>query len=257
LKRIILIGTAVAMLVCAGVAYAALNTYTATFTFKGSAGTAAKPAPLGFSEVLGAANATSGDRAAPLINLKTTIANAVANTKPFKTCSSKVIDAPPKYNAACPKGSEVATGAVTALLGGPDLSTAGTACAPDLAVYNGGGGTVWFFFTVPSASACGGLTTGATPPYAGKFSKSGKNLILNVPLPADISTAVAGHSDLYGSLIKETITFPQLTTKVKGKSVAYVASTGCKGKRAYSETYTATNGSGTTESDTVTGSAKC
>jgi hypothetical protein len=257
LKRFILIGTAVAALVCAGVAYATLNTYTATLTFKGSAGTAAKPAPFGFTENLSAANATSGYRAAPLINITTTIGNAVANYKPFKTCTSKVIDAPPKYNAACPKGSEIGSGAVTALLGGPDLGTAGTACAPDLAVYNGGGGKIWFFFTVPSATACGGLTTGATPPYPGTLKKSGKNLVIDVPLPPFVSTMVANHTGLYGSLIKELLTFPATTTKSKGKKVSFLASTGCKGKRSYSVSYTATDSTGTTETDVVSGSAKC
>jgi hypothetical protein len=260
LKRTILIGTALAMLICAGVAYAALNTYSASLSFKGSAGTAAAPAPLGYSEVLGAKSATAGDRAAPLIDIKTTIDDAMSNYKDFPTCSSTKIDTGPKYAEACPKGSLVGTGTVDALLGGTDLSPAGgagTPCKPDLDVLNGGGGTLWFFFTTPNASACGGLTTGQTAPYPGKITESGKNEVVNVPLPPDVSTVVAGHNGLYGSLIHETLSFPKLTTKVKGKTVAFTESLACKGKRAYTVSFTATDAAGTKETKSVSGSASC
>jgi hypothetical protein len=257
LKRTITIGVAAAMLIFAGVAYAALNTYTATLSFKGSAGTATKPAPLGWSENLGARNATSGSRAAPLVDIKTTVYGSKVDTKDFPTCSFKTIDSGPKFDKACPKGSMIGSGPVEALLGGPDLTSGGTPCNTFLHVYNAGGNKEWFFFTTQSASSCGGLKTGDTQPYPGFFKAKGKNLVINVPLPSFISTAVAGHNGLYGSLITEHLTFPKLTRKVHGKTVAFMSSVGCqKGKRPWSVAYTATNGS-SKETRTVSGKAKC
>jgi hypothetical protein len=257
LKRTIMIGVAAAMLIFAGVAYAALNTYTAALTFKGGAGTAKNPAAMAWSEKLGASNATSGSRAAPLIDIKTTIYGAKVDTKDFPACSFKTIDSGPSFDKACPKGSMIGSGPVDALLGGPDLTTGGTPCNTFLHVYNGGGNKEWFFFTTQSASSCGGLKTGDTQPYAGYFRAQGKNLVIDVPLPSFISTAVAGHPGLYGSLISEHLTFPKLTRKAHGKTVSFMSSVGCqKGKRPWTVAYTATNGS-TKETRAVSGKAKC
>lgn len=253
-----MIGTAAAMLIFAGVAYAALNNYTASLAFKGKAGTAKSPAALSWTENLGASNATSGSRAAPLIDIKTTIYGAKVDTKDFPTCSFKTIDTGPSFDKACPKGSLIGSGPVNALLGGPDLTTPGTACGTFLHVYNAGGNKEWFFFTTKTASSCGGLKTGDTQPYPGFFKQHGKNLVIDVPLPSFISTAVAGHQGLYGSLISEKLAFPKLTTKKHGKTVAYMSSVGCKsGKRPWSVAYTATDSTGAKETKTVSGKAKC
>jgi hypothetical protein len=133
------------------------------------------------------------------------------------------------------------------------------ACNPDLVVYNGGGGKEFYFFTAPTPTACHGLTTGATAPYTGTVAQSGKNLIINVPLPPDVSTKVAGISGEYGSLIKETIKVSALSTKVHGKTVYSQASVACQGgKRPYSVSFTAVaNTSSPKVTQTVKGSAKC
>ena len=256
-----MIGTALAVLLTAGVALATINTYSATLTFKPSVkGTKKAPAPIGFTENLGASNMTSGSRAAPLIDIKTTIYGMVANakSKAFATCSDTVISAAPKFDAACPTGSLVGTGPVTAILGGPVLTVAGTPCNTFLHVYNAGGNKLWFFFTTKSAADCGGLTTGQTAPYPGFFKQSGKNLVIDVPLPSFVSTAVAGHQGLYGSLVKEILSFPKKTAKLKGKTIGYMASTGCKaGKRPYTVAFTSTSSSGTNETATISKSASC
>jgi hypothetical protein len=252
-----IIGTAVAVLVGASVAYAAsLNTYTASLSFSGKAGSKAKPSPLSMKYTLGASNATAGSRAAPLVDIKTTLYGVVVNTKPFPTCDSKTILTGPKFNLNCKKGSEVATGQVNSLLGSPVLTQAGSACNPGLTVYNAGSNKLWFFFTAVGTQ-CGGLRTGSTAPYPGTLKAAGKNLVMDVPLPPFVSTMVAGQPNFYGSLIKEVLNWKKMTTKVKGKSVAFMASVGCKGsKRPYSIAFTATNGP-TKETKTVTGSAKC
>lgn len=259
MKRKLLIATAIAMLVGASAAYAALNTYTATDTFSPSkAGSVAKPSPIGHTQVLGAANTDPTKVAAPLVDLKDKIYGLTSNPKPFPTCSVTTITTGPKFDAACPKGSQVATGQVQSILGPPTLAKPGTNCNPQLHVYNAGKGKLWFFFTTRSGTDCNGLTTGATAPYPGTIKQQGKYLVTDVPLPPDISTKVAGHNNLYGSLITETIQWKKLTTKVKGKTVGFESSVAClHGKRPYSQSFTATNGSGVTETKTVSGSAKC
>jgi hypothetical protein len=262
LRRKLIIGaTVITALVAASVAYAAtLNHYTGKVAFSTTKpGTASKPVPISYKETLTAANAAGSSKvAAPLTNIKTTIYGLKMNLKDFPTCSAKKIETAPKYNLNCPKGSEVATGVVNSKIGGPDLAAPGTPCNPDLAIYNGGNNVEWYFFTAPSATACGGLTTGQTLPYPGKVSQSGKNLVINVPLPPDVSTMVAGHANLYGSLIKEAVTAKVESAKVHGKTVYSQESIACQGKkRPYSVAFTATNGSGTTQTEVVKGSAKC
>jgi hypothetical protein len=262
-RKLIIGGALAALLALGGVAYAAtaLNKYSAALKFSSSKpGSSAKPAALGYTETLMASNLTSSKVAAPLVNIKTTIYGMKANLKDFKTCSEKTIETGPKYNLNCPSGSEVASGFVNAELGGPSLSkSAAVACNPDLVVYNGGGGKEFYFFTAPSPTACHGLTTGSTLPYVGTVAQSGKNLVMNVPLPPDVSTKVANLKDEYGSLIKESINVKALSTKVHGKTVYSQESVACKGgKRPFSVAFTAVQSASSPKvTQTTTGSAKC
>jgi hypothetical protein len=255
-----MLGTALAVLVGASVAVAAtLNTYTATIKVSPTkAGSKKSPVPVGFTETLTAKNDITGARAAPLTDIKTTIYGMVSNAKAFPTCSGTKISTM-KTDSFCPKKALVATGPVNSLLGGTNLSpgTPQTACNPFLHVWNGGKGKLWFFFTTGGSHQCGGLHTGDTNAYPGFIKEQGKNMVTDVPLPPFVSTAVAGHNDLYGSLIKEVLTFKKLTTKVKGKTVGINASIGCKGgKRPYSVSFTAKDTAGS-ETKVVKGSAKC
>ena len=264
-RKLIIGGALAALLALGGVAYAAAasNKYTAKLAFSSTKpGSSAKPVPLSYSETLTAQNVDSSKVAAPLVDIKTTIYGMASNLnlKAFKTCSEKTISTGPKYNAACPAGSEVASGTVNSELGGATLSkSTAVACNPDLAIYNGGGGKEWYFFTAPSPTSCHGLTTGQTAPYPGTVKKSGKNLVINVPLPADVSTQVANIPGEYGSLIKETIKVKALSVKVKGKTVYSQDSVACQGsKRPYSVSFTSvTSAGGPKSTSTVKGSAKC
>lgn len=262
MRRIIIIGTALAVLVGATAAYAAFNSYSGSkLAFSKGSGTAAKHVPISMLETL-KANAPSGDRAAPLTDIKVTIYGATTNGGSFPTCTDSKIEAnKTQFDKACPNGSRIGAGPVHALLG-PSTSPASAgsvSCNTVLHIYNGGPKTQVFFFTTQSASSCGGLTTGQTAPYDGHISHSGKNLVINVPLPPDISTKVANQPGLYGSLITEVLNFTKSTKKVHGKTVGYMESVGCKaGKRPYSIQFTATdyNGGGS-ETQTVKGIAGC
>ncbi len=269
MRRKIIIATAMlGLVVGVSVAYAAtLNTYKASISLTSSKpGSAKKPVEIGYTETLNAANSDSAKIAAPLVNIKTTIYGLVSNLKDFKVCPESAFTKAP-YNASCPKGSEVASGTVNSFLGNPSLlkkdqppkGTNPLPCNPDITVYNAGGGKEWYFFTAASATQCSGLTTGATAPYPGTVKQSGKNLVINVPLPADVSTAVAGATNFYGSLVKETIKVVPESTKIHGKTVFSQASVACKGnKRPWSVQFTAVPKAGAPGvSATVTGSAKC
>jgi hypothetical protein len=247
LRRIIIACTALAVLAGASVALAAtLNTYTAKLTFKPSkAGTKKKPVKIALTETLTAANDVSGDRAAPLTDIKTTIYGIKSNANKLPTCDGNQISAQ-KTDSICPKKALVATGQVNSMLGGTDLSQSGAPCNPGLHVWNGGKGKLWFFFTA-TGTQCGSLHTGDTNAYPGQITQKGKNQVTDVPLPPFVSTAVAGHEGLYGSLIKQVLTYK------KGVNSSFA----CKnGKRPYSVQFTATSTQGS-ETKTVKGSAKC
>jgi hypothetical protein len=277
LRRIIIIGTAVAVLVSASAASAALNKYGADFKFTPTtAGSASKPVPVGFVQTLAVASVQCpGDpgtkaslncsiaRPAPLVDIKTTIYGLVSNAKYFPKCSAAKIESNHlKWDKACPKGSLVATANVDSSIG-PDttLVGAGAPCHPFLSVYNGGPGLLVYFFSVtPQAPghACVTLKTGAAAPYFGKVTQQGKNLVQDVPLPPDVSTEAGGLKGAYGSLIFETLKWRKLTTKVHGKTVGFQSSVACKrGKRPWSVKYTAVNQGVKQPPITVPGSNKC
>lgn len=258
-----MIGTAVsiAVLVTAGAAVAALNTYTANLTFTPSkAGTAKKPVPVGFHQVYTAAG-TGGNRAAPLKDIKTWIYGLRANNKDFATCSLAKIAAA-KNDASCPKGALVAEGPVSATLGsGSTGAGGGTACNPFLHVWNSGPGKLTFFFVVFGSHQCAGLHTGASAPYPGFVSQQGKYLVTDVPLPPDVSTN-AGGLGLYASLIREDLTWKNLSTTFHGKRVGFQESIGCVGnKRPWKVAFTAQKFSLSPgpqdETVTVRGSSPC
>jgi hypothetical protein len=260
LRRLVIIGTALAALVGASAAYAAFfNTYKGTKIVIAPkvAGSSAHPIAIGQTQVLKAGSTTSGDRAAPLTDVKTTIYGVKTNGGKVPVCTDKMIEsagAAKGFDKACPKGSLIAQGPVQALLGSgtdPSVATGGSfMCNTILHVYNGGPKTQVFFFTTKSPSDCGGLKTGDTNPYDGHISYKGKNQVVNVPLPRSISTQVAGHPNLYSSLITETLVF---------KKSKYMDSVGCGpgGKRAWSIQYTNQDYNGGTETQTVRGTDKC
>jgi hypothetical protein len=265
LRRIVVIGTALAVLIGAVTAYAAtsgLNTYTAKVGFSpNKAGSGKAPSAIGFTETY-TATGTNGNRTAPLTDIKTTVYGVTSNGKNFPTCSFGKISSA-KSDAGCPKGALVATGSIKAILG-PEVDTSTSApdqlpCDPLLHVWNAGKGKVVFFFVDQAPShtcANGAITTGTVGPFTGAVKTVGKNLVLDTPVPQYVSFPLAG---VEGSLTNLTLRYLKVTKTVKGKSSAYQASTACKaGKRPYSVTFTAESAPGAApQSSTVTGTQKC
>jgi hypothetical protein len=264
LKKIILIAAALGALTVAGVAYAAINTYTATLSFSGKkAGTPAKPVPVGYTQNI-VAKGTNGNRTAVLTDILTKIYGLKADGKDFPTCSATKIAAD-LNDTACPKGALVATGAITAAVGGTSNFTPAAAapCNPLLHVWNSGQGKLTFFFVdkAPNHLCLNGLLkTGQVGPYPATYKTQGKYLVVDVPVPHYVSFPAPGQA---GSLETEHLNWLKVTKTVHGKTVAAIASVGClKGKRPYTTTFTANiptaaGAQGPSEVDTVKGSAPC
>ena len=191
MRRKITIAVAITMLVSAGAAYAALNTYTASFSFSGKAGSKAKPASIGYSEKYAAANTIAGDRAAVLTKIVTKVYGLAPGTgKYFPVCKLSMIHKP-NWDKACPKGSLIASGGVHSKLGDHTLTGPGSPCNPLLAVYNGGPNIQTFFFYIDPSNPshqCLGLHTGASLPWQGTIASQGGYAVETVNLPPDIST---------------------------------------------------------------------
>jgi hypothetical protein len=259
LGRIIIAGMGLVALVGASAAVAAtnVNTYTAKLAFKPSrAGTVQRPVALGFTENVTAANENPSDRAAPLKDIKTTIYGIRSNGGSFPSCDGRQMTVN-RSDSFCPHMALVASGPLSAQLGDPTLVGPSPPCKSFLHVWNGGRGKLWLFLTTDARHRCGSLHTGDTAAFPATIKRVGQDEVVNVRLPADVSTAVASIPGLYGSLVKGALTFRKLTTKVKGKTVGFNESFACQdGKRSYSVQFTAATSSGP-ETQTIRGSAKC
>jgi hypothetical protein len=259
LRRLAVAVTAVAVLAVAATAYAAINTYSAHMTFTSKqAGTRAKPVPIGYTETVAAAG-TNGNRAGVQKVISTKIYGLVEDGRDFPTCSLAQI-ANAKNDTVCPKGSEVATGYITAALGSAtNFKAAGSACDPQLDVWNSGQGKLTFFFVDTATHQClgGALKTGSTGPYPATYKEVGRYLVFRVATPDYINYPVPG---LVGSLESEHLTYFKQTRTVRGKTVAITSSIGCQGsKRPYSATFTSTlpPAGPATETGTVAKTAPC
>jgi hypothetical protein len=260
LKKLIIIGTAIAVLGSGAAAWASSsdpNTYGGSISVSpATAGSVKKPVIDGWTQTINVSSNQTNKDSAPLTDIKTWIYGLTVRTKLEPTCSSAKIEA--NYSS-CPGKSLVATGQVTSRLGAPNRNPSQSEnCGPlTLNVYNGGKNYVWFFFIVPSPASCPGASTGSATPYKGFFSRSNGNLVLNVPLPKDVSTDAA-NLGLYASLTNEHLVWKKITKKVNGKKVGYFSSVGCKHhKRPWKVTYTDTTNGSNSFSTTKSGKLAC
>ena len=185
MRRRLVAVTALMCLLTAGAAYGAvapvpdsgnINNYTGSYAVSHGAGAANKPVAVSMVERLGMGSVTAGNVGAPLTDIISTIYGLKSNGQYFPKCTPKMIDIPPKWNAACPKGSLVASGTVKSVLVPSTLARANaTPCNLKLWVYNAGPGQLAYFFTVPGPSSCAGLATGAAAAYSGTVKQAGKN----------------------------------------------------------------------------------
>lgn len=258
MRRIIIIGTALAAMAGGTAASASSdpNNYTGSISVSpAKAGKPKKPVIDSWTQTINVTSANPSLSAAPLTDIKTWIYGLTVTSKVAPTCSSAKIES--TSGTKCPGRSLVASGTVSSRLASPDR-TSSVNCGPlTLNVYNGGKNFVWFFFIVSHGPAsCPGAHTGSAAPYKGTFTRSHGNLVFNVKLPPDVSTNAA-NIGAFAGLTSEHLVWKKLTKRINGKKVGYFSSVGCKaGKRPWKVTYTDTTSSSRTTAGSTTQSGK-
>lgn len=260
MKRFAIVATAVVVaLAGAATAFAAttVNSYKATYSFKGSKGTASKPTSLSFDQVITVTPATAGNRTGILHQIKTTIDGAKVDATGFPTCTASKINAA-SSDTSCSKKALIATGSIKASLGPstPFTAATGQPCDPLLHVWNGGHGKLIFFFVDSGSHQClgGAITTGTVPPWTATYKQAGKNLDVTIPIPNTVDYPAGMSANEIGSLSSETLDW-----KAQKEGSHYdIESTGCSGsKRKYEFSFNASLPSASAVTNTVKGEASC
>lgn len=127
--------------------------------------------------------------------------------------------------SACPKGSLISTGKLTAIIGpANDFSNGGAPCKKDVSIYNAGQGKVISYLSGPGAD-CAGVAY--QPPFPGTLKTSNGTMTLRVPIPADtISRPLPG---VLGSPTSQRNNFKKLTVRRNGVTRGFFESTCKKG----------------------------
>jgi hypothetical protein len=190
-------------------------------------GTKKKPKPVAITSLLDTSTA-DGTRQETFSELDVAWAGVKSQGQYFPTCTAAQIDAQ-QSDSVCPKGSLIATGKLTALVGPEaDFSNPGAKCEKDVRLYNAGKNKVTNIL-VGDPSKCAGV--GYLAPWTLTWTKKGGiqgGQMLKNPIPTNISHPLPG---VLGSTVHLETDYKKLTTKVKGKKVGYLVSIGCKGKR--------------------------
>jgi hypothetical protein len=249
LKRIAIAAVAaLVVLVAAGTAFAAVNTYKATNSFTGSKGTASKPAPVSFNTVISVSSVTPGNRTAILHQITTEIDGIKVDTTGFPTCTAAKINAA-SADTGCPKKALVASGAIKATLGPPAnfAASQGSAC-------DGGHKLIFFFVDKGSHQCLGGqLHTGQVPPWTASYKQVGSKLAVTIPIPNTVDYPLGTSGNLVGSLSYESLHWVSQTMGSKHS----LESVGCSGTRAYTFGFKASLPTTAVESTSLKGSASC
>ncbi len=227
MRKPALLAALVASGVGASVAYAQMPT-PSPLTIIGSGavskgvGTKAKPVPISvkFSVVTGTKD---GSRPQGWKSINVFIPKAQANGGLFPKCDINKFAAA-QSPKACPTGSRIATGKLTARIGpDKDFSEPGAPCAKDITLFNAGAGKVIAYLS-GTPSKCAGISY--QPPFPGTLKNSSKGTTLNVPIPPDtITRPLPG---VLGSSTSQTNTFARKTVSKGGKLRGFFESVGCK-----------------------------
>jgi len=259
LKRLTIgIVAALAMLIAAGSAIAAIDTYSGGYSFKGKAGSKSSPAPLDFTQHFALKAANAGSLTGILNKVTTSISGVKVDSTGFPTCSAKQVNNWTKtsYASVCPKGSLVASGSIKAQLGTTtNFTPQGLNCDPDLYVWNAGGNKLTFFFETTSTHQClgGQITTGQTPAFTATYKQSGSNLVVTIPVPNAVTHIGPATGGYLASLSSEYLKWRSTTSKGHRD----ITSVGCHGKRHFSYTFSATAPNQPAETKTIKGEAAC
>lgn len=200
----------------------------------GKKGTKKKPAAV----KLGVTTTTTGKGSTPDGTFGTTHAvihfdkNLVFNYKQFPTCSNDQVVADA---SKCPKGSKVSidgSGSQAQAQGGQGATA--VKVTPSIAAYNGPKGKLILKLT----AAAGQVDVSGTIIASIKKDKGSYGYKLDVPIPEKFYSILGLKITL-----QKFATLISAKTKVKGKTVPYVASVGCKGSYKFAGDFTYTDNS--------------
>jgi hypothetical protein len=255
LKRLTIgIVTALAMLLAAGSAIAAIDTYSGGYTFKGKPGSRSRPTALSFNQHFRLKAANPGSLTGIVSKVKTEISGVKVDARGFPTCSARHVNNWKKasYASVCNKRALVASGSITAQLGtATNFTPQGLNCDPVLYVWNAGRGKLTFFFETTKTHQClgGQITTGQTPAFTARYRQKGNNLLVTIPVPR----AVTHIGPYLASVSSEHLKWRSTTDNGHRD----ILSTGCHGKRHFSYTFSATAPNQPAETKTIRGAARC
>jgi hypothetical protein len=262
LKRLTIgLATTLAMLIAAGSAFAASDIYSGGYSFHGTPGSKSRPAALSFTQHFAVKTSTPGSLTGIITEVKTEISGVKVTASGFSKCTSAEINkrTNAKFDGICSKKALVAQGTVKAQVGTAiDWTPTGQTCNPFLDVWNAGPHTLSLFFRAPRPRCLNGnMVTGVTPAFTATYKQVGDNLLVDIPVPRDVTNpgfTATSVPPFFMALTSEYLTW-RSTTNSKG--VHDITSTGCKGQRHFSYTFTAHDPGGRNETKTIRGEARC
>lgn len=254
IKYAVIVGVVLA-LAAATVAYAQ-SEFTVSATGSKKAGSKKKPKPFK-GTFLYSVSGPGGSRAPAPDSFAWSWDGVKYNGKQFPTCSAQEIDQA-QTDSVCPGKSLVAEAPIVAKLGPEnDPNTSVNCLGKSFHVYNAGKNKTTWFIAGP-ADQCAGVSY--LPPFEGsiatkktkiasaakKGKKKASTATLTLPLPDNITHPLPG---VAGGVTDIDATFIQRKKKKKGKTVAYMESTGCKGKREFTFTTVDVDGTHVSKAD--------
>jgi hypothetical protein len=232
-----------AVLGLSAVAYAQTNQYSLDGKVP-FGGTKKKPKAAGFTFNFQIED-PAGNVPAVVKTYKFVIGGAKVNTVAVKpTCTAAKINAAGS-DGSCPRGAVVGTGSIRAEIGTAGQPWDGTTkCDLKLTAYNGGPNKVALFLD-------GTDTTKCVAPISQALDAKWTNTSAGAGLSFSVPDELRHQLGLDVAVVDVKSTWKKLTGKKAGKTIGYFESTGCKGKRPASVTFTTEDGTATPLKGTV------
>lgn len=219
------------------------NQYDVTGGTAARGGTAAKPKPADLKFTFKLSD-PSGNVPKVVKTYEIKVEGGRVNSALVPACKGAAMDAA-QSDAKCPKGSQIGSGTLTALIGQSGTPVAGALnCVLPFKIYNSGGGkaTLWIVARQP---ACPVSLAQSVP---ASWTKSGTTAGLKFTVP-DLLRHQLG-LDL--PVVSASATIKKITKTSHGKAQGFLESTGCKDhKRDFSVTFTTEDGQKQTVSKTL------
>jgi hypothetical protein len=232
---------AIAIVAVLGLSAAAAYAQGNSYDFNGkvpTGGTKSKPKAGGFTFNF-SINDPAGNVPAVVKTYKFVIGASKVNTSAVKaTCLASKINAAGSDDA-CPSGAIVGTGSIRAEIGTAGQPWDGTTkCDLKLTAYNGGPNKVALYLD-------GTDTTKCVAPISQALDAKWTNTSAGAGLQFSVPDELRHQLGLDVSVVDVKSTWKKLTGKKGSKKVGYFETTGCKGKRSASVTFTTEDGTST------------